>query len=274
MASKFSLGAAGFVLLATAGAAQAADVLPTIISTTPTAPATAGSTVALQLDASLEAWLDFGYPPGFSLVLGYVVDFQRPTGWSFELLGGGGFDIGLPLIGGMDLTARAYQTFSRATIGIYGYVGSSIPFGMYGYGVGWDLEVETGNVTIHNDNWLDLTGGLQLNDNTEVEFTVRDRVTISAGFYLGWDFPGLYADIHGRAEVDVGDFTPYIFAWWSPTDADFGAGVGVDVEHPIGTGPLSLIGNVELERWPGGTELSASIGIRFNRGEVNTPWWW
>jgi hypothetical protein len=276
MTSRFLFGAAGIVLLATAGAANAADALPTVITTTPAAPVAAGSNVALRIDTYLDMWLEFGYPPPeFGAEVDFVVDFQRPTGWSFELLGGGGFDFGLPLYGGTGITARAYQSFSRATIGIYGYVNTSIPFGNFGGGLGWDLEVQAGKVTIHNDNWLDIwSGGIGLNNSTELEFTVSDRVTVIGGVFVGYDFPGFYMDLSGRAKLDLGDFTPYVFAWWSPTTTNFGGGIGVDVEHQIGAGPLSLVGNAELYAYPGGRNFSMRIGVRYSRGDVNTPWWW
>ncbi len=73
----------------------------------------------------------------------------------------------------------------------------------------------------------------------------------------------------------MGDITPCIGGYWTPTGGDGGAFVGADLKRQVGARPFSLIGNVELRYAFGGAgALNASLRIRFSQGEVNTAKWW
>lgn len=267
MANRYLLGAAGLALLAATGAAHA---------TGPVAPAD-GAQIAVQVDKTLNTWFQAGFPPpDFWSATGAVIDFQNPAGWGFQIMGDAGFDIGLPIAGGWGGHLRAYRTFGNVTIGPYFLIHGSIPPGHYlDVGAGWDLEYRGGNFTVWNDNWFDFDGTFSLSNQILIQYAVTDQVKVETGMYVEFDGGGVFFDFEGAVRLELGGFTPFVSAYWSPSGAWGNVVAGVDFEHALGTGPFSLIGNAQIALQTGvGLTGGASIGIRYGQGTVNTPRWW
>lgn len=96
------------------------------------------------------------------------------------------------------------------------------------------------------------------------EFDVNDMLEIGA--WIEFDDDG-FDGVGAWAELDLGDIEPYVAAGFS-NPGSWGVWAGVDLEDQIGTGPYSLIGNVELGFAACcGPDFRASIGIQYKIGE-------
>lgn len=95
------------------------------------------------------------------------------------------------------------------------------------------------------------------------DFDVTDMLEIGAWIDFdedGFDGAGVWA------ELDLGNIEPYAGIWFDGP-GDFGMEIGADLDDQIGTGPYSLIGNVELEVGGCcGPAFNARIGIKYEIG--------
>lgn len=119
-----------------------------------------------------------------------------------------------------------------------------------------DFDVEFG-APVYFD--LDMGGGAELDVTERLTLEGWADIDLLGGFGVGFG---------GEATLHLGPISPFVYAnWYSAGGLGFGA--GLELEHPIGTGPLTLIGDAGVNIYPGGTpDYYASIGIRFNRGDA------
>ncbi|MCW5716854.1 MAG: hypothetical protein KIS68_03370 [Bauldia sp.] len=296
MTRKYLLGAAAVALFAATGAARAADVMPIVVSVTPTLPpVTVGPTVTVQLDTGT-----YGYwTPGFFYTGVYVsgeIDVKTAAGWGFNLIGYGGLDILPPPIGPYyyGLRAELYRIIGNAQVGFfvspYNFVPLDIEFGPtfryetdrfeyaheteINYNGAWQIEFDN-DITVHVNDRLDIEGyfdfsfsGAYLYFGIYAELEVNDRLTLE-GWADAYVSGGFGAGVGGRAQLDFGPLSPFVGANWYSMGG-VGVFAGVELEHQIGTGPFTLIGDAGVNWNPGGPPgFYASIGIRFNRGDKN-----
>ena len=271
MAKKHLLGAAGIALIAATVSAQAADVPPVTFTTTPVAPAATGPEITVEVVNSLRMGWPFGDPPSFGDFFAFDVDVKQASGWGYELAGYTGFGIRLPIEGLWGLLGRVYRSAGNLEVGAYGVVSGPIPFTAVGFGLGWDLEYQAGNLTVYNDNFFGFgAGGIQFIGNfTEVAVDVSERLTVAGQLDLGFSGGPISAILGAWAELDLGTFTPYVRTQWSLTSAFWDLGIGVAAEHAIGTGPFSLIASGEVRFGSGGAGVLTAIGIRYTQGDVD-----
>lgn len=143
-------------------------------------------------------------------------------------------------------------------------------FGRY-IDLGIDTEMKVNDrLTVHAWGNVDVEFGAPMSFDAyagaRAEFDVNDRLTVE-----GWGtidlVGGVGVGLGGEARLHLGPISPFVRAdWYSAGGLWLGA--GLELEHPIGTGPFTLIGDAGVERAPDGTpNYYASIGIRFNRGD-------
>ncbi len=261
MAKKYLLGAAGIALIAATSTANATG-LP--------APG-AGPNIAVQVDKTL----NLGWGPGGAGAFGltnFDAEVRAPSGWGFELEGYTGFDIALPISGGFFLAPRISKSFGDFQLSAYAIVAGSIPFGSHTFGLGWNVQYQAGHVTVLNDNTYGFIGGsiAFIGNTTRVKVDVNEQLSVGARLQLGFSGGPVNVSLGAWAQYDLGTIKPYIYASGSPTGGSWYGGIGLDLEHPIGTGPFSLIGGAELQYdSAGGPAFLSNIGIRYGMGEVD-----
>ncbi|MCW5714516.1 MAG: hypothetical protein KIT43_08410 [Bauldia sp.] len=293
MTRKYLLGAAAVALFATAGAARAADVMPIVVAVTPTvAPVVVGPTVTVQIEAG--TYLYFDPPSYWYLGTGFdgEVDVKSASGWGFHLYGGAGayfpgFGFGY---GGM---AELYRIIGNAEVGF--------AVGTGGINFGPTFRYETDRFEFAHQTYISYLGGgawdFELENLLEVQVNERLKIEAYSEFDFGFYGPdldvGIYADFEpndrlkiegwawadligspsagagGQATLNLGALSPYVggqVSYGMGLHLDFWA--GVELERPIGTGPLTLIGDAGVGMYLGGTpNFYAEIGIRYNFGD-------
>jgi hypothetical protein len=284
------LGAAAVALFAATGAARAADVMPIVVSVTPTVPpVVVGPTVTVQIEAG--AFLGYN-PPSLFLSAGLVgeVDVKTVSGWGFHLYGGASAYFGLGL--GYGVRAELYRIIGNAEVGFA--VTNGLSFGP-------TFRYETDRFEFAHETRIRYLGGGDWDFDFEnlLEVNVNDRLTIEAysEFEFGFFGPDLdveiYADFElndrftlegwvwadliggpgaggaGEVTLNLGALSPYVGA---AVYTGMGLGLefwaGVEFERQIGTGPFALTGDAGVELNLGGTPaFYAEIGIRYNLGD-------
>jgi len=149
-----------------------------------------------------------------------------------------------------------------------------LEFGAFGryldLGVGAEMKVND-RLTVHAWGNVDVVFGapiyFELNLGGAAELDVNDRLTVE-----GWAsidlFGGFGVGLGGEARLHLGPISPFVMADWY-SNGGLWVGAGLELEHPIGTGPFTLIGDAGVGLAIGGSpNYYASIGIRFNRGNV------
>lgn len=295
MSRKYLIGAAAVALVAAAGPARAADVMPIVVSVTPTvAPVVVGPMVTVEVTAG--PFLD--YDDLVDLYVGVQVfgevDVKTASGWGFNFQGAAGayFIPGFQF--GYGYRAELYRVIGNAEIGFfvqpYDFAPLGIDFGptfryetnrfefrhvtAVSYLGAWHVDFQN-DVMVHVNDRLDVGGnldfgfgtfGTQLGIRVDAEMDVTDRLTIE-----GWAWadllPAFNGGVGGQATLDFGALSPYVAAWVSPGGGTLVA--GVEIEHPIGTGPFTLVGGTAVNYVIGGgaPDFGAYVGIRFNRGD-------
>lgn len=274
MASRYLLlSAAGIALVAASGAAQAADIIPIMAPTVAVmdpGPVPTGPDVSIEISKWLDMYYEPGYPVDFETHLDFDIDILTASGWGFELIGGDWFELELPIYGGAGVTARVYRAFGDIEIGLLAGIGTSIPFGMgYGYGFGFDFSYEAEKLTVENETWFNFQGGggfQGFETDTTVTFDASEALSLNVGLLVSHYGSPSYYSVYGGVAYEIGDFTPYADIWWAPGFGEWGGDIGVDFEHQIGTGPLSLVANTEFDFGTYGRSFYAGIGIKFTRG--------
>jgi hypothetical protein len=199
-----------------------------------------------------------------------VIDFQNPGGWGFQFLGwyendlpGDDYEIG----------ARAYRTFGNLMVAPYVLIDGFASL-VDDVEPGVDFEYTAGRLMIYNDTYFHFDA-FHIHSDTRVKFAVIDQITVYGDFDLRiFEGPLEVEYLQIGVELDLGNITPYLRAH-TDLDGFCGIDLGVELERPIGTGPLTLLGEAELGYHPGdGFDLELSIGIRYSRGAANTPFWW
>jgi hypothetical protein len=294
MTTKYLLGVAAVALFATTGAARAADVMPIVVSVTPTvAPVVVGPAVTVQIEAG--AYLYFNPPSNWYVSAGFdgEVDVKSASGWGFHLFGGAGAYFAPGFGFGYGAIAELYRIIGNAEVGFAVGTGG-ISFGpTFRYetdrlefahqtairylGAGdWDfyfdnlLELQV-NDRVRIDAYSDFGFGFygpDLDIGIEVDFEPNDRLEIE-----GW----VWADLIGNPEVGAGGevkltlgaLAPYVGAQFEyGMGLDLGFWAGVELERQIGTGPFTLTGDAGVAMNLGGTpNFYAEIGIRYNIGD-------
>lgn len=125
MTSKYLLSAAGIALIAATGAAQAADISPTVAVMDP-GPVPTGPVVTIEIEKWLSMYYEPGNDPDFEADLDFDIDILTASGWGFELYGDAGVEIESPLNGGYDITGPS--TGSSATSNSAFSPASAAPF--------------------------------------------------------------------------------------------------------------------------------------------------
>lgn len=126
-------------------------------------------------------------------------------------------------------------------------------------------------LTIENYTWFGFGGGgiYGFNVDTWATFGVTEMLSLSAGVYVSHYGSPSYYELYAGAEYEIGDVTPYLDLWWSPSEGTWGGDVGLDFERQLGTGPFSLLANTEFDFGASGPDLYVGIGIKFTRGDVD-----
>lgn len=270
MAGKYLLGAAGVALFAAAstGAAQAADVMPIVVPVvTPVVVAPVGPTV----EFTLEKWVELGIYPGD----GYSIDvfgsadlkITAASGWGFQLIVEDELDFA-PFEVEFDVTGRVFRAMGNAEVGVYAGFGVEVPGGLDGYGFGFDFAYDSDRLTLESFVQANFNGGgfNFLDTETELTVHVNDRLDVYAGVDVETDFTGnpFLAGWAG-AQLSLGALSPYATVYFSNFDG-LEAELGVELEYQIGNGPLSLLGNAEVDFGFPGTRFFVAAGIRYAIG--------
>jgi hypothetical protein len=263
MAKKHLLGVAGIALIAATSTAQATAI---------PAP-TEGPNMAVQIDKTLNFGWAPGTPPELWTRLNFDAEIRGASGWGFELEGLTGFDVALPISGGFFLVPRVSRSFGDFQLGAYAIVTGSVPLvGGWGFGLGWNLEYNAGNLTVLNDNTFAFGGGglASVGNTTRVKFDVNEQLSVGGRLELGFSGGPTNVGLGAWAQLDLGTVKPYLHAFGSPTSGYWNGGIGLELEHQISTGPFSLIGAAEIQVDSSfGVGFLSNIGIRYSRGEVD-----
>jgi hypothetical protein len=297
-----------------------------VVATVPTVTVPApGRTVAIDVFAGAGLSIGNGYGLYLDAGIGGTIDVRSATGWGVRLEGGNVTQL-FPTFGGeVDGAVTLYRAFGPLELGVWAGGGFGYPSGGYGRGAGVsaNLEYEGPRIYINSENSLTLWPGVRLFSETEAEFDLTDRVTLSAylQFYgLGDWWSGVGIDVHATDRVEF--WSNLEFGWaglndieagvefkvtervrvWTEANFDFDPGlefdwldfgVGFDLtdeltlngviaiddspfafdyaevwaelDKPIGTGPLSLIGNLGVG-YEDAPYVWGNIGIRYKLG--------
>jgi hypothetical protein len=273
MTNRHRLGAAGAALLvaASAGTAQAADVMPIMVPVvTPVVAPPPGPVFAIRIDTGMVVDWYGGPNYDLSVINDITARVTLPSGWGFELLTGSRTHITAPVEFFGGLTGRVFRASGALEAGAYAGFGFGIPGGLGGYGFGADFEFDTDRLTVEGYVQANFFGGAFafLEGGADVTLHLTDRLDV----YLGGDLDnqmGLDGDVWAGAQIDFGAIAPYAGVWYA-FGGPIGAELGVELERPLGTGPFALIGEAEINFALGGGAFGfASIGIRFQRGEID-----
>jgi len=265
--------AAVFVaLIVASGAAGAADILPIIAATVPSPIAFASATgpqIAIEIDKTLSTDLDFDpFGIDFDTDLDFKIDIERSSGWGLTFFGNLGADIEIPLDAEYRFHVGVYRAMGNVVVGAYAGVHGDVPGGVDFFELGGDIEFSSGNLVVYNETWIEFDGSLFVWNNTEAEYNINERLLVGGAIELGFGGGPILVEIEAWAELDLGNITPYVFGSVVFPLGFFEVEFGIDLERPIGSGPFSLIGNLEFGVGTGGLDVDASIGIRYSRGDV------
>lgn len=277
--TKYLAGVAGFAMLALTTNAQAADVMPVVVPqvVAPVVVAPAGPDFGIEISAYATAYVPFADPWSIGVDLDIATHYIGARGFGFRLEGGTGTEV-YPNFGdgGFGGDVEVFKQFGNFEVGAMLQGGGGFPIGSGGYaeaGPYVRYSIEHGMLT------LDQTfsyifpvigaGNRYFSSETEVKVAVNDALELRAAFDLDRAMGGpFFAYLHVGAGYTIGPITPY-----AELEINFGdpmqTTLGVDLERQIGTGPLSLIGNAELQLSPTFRAASVSVGIRFNRGSTD-----
>ncbi|MCW5713026.1 MAG: hypothetical protein KIT43_00730 [Bauldia sp.] len=273
MTNRFFLSAAGAALFAaaSAGTAHAADVMPIVVPVvTPVVAPPPGPVYAIRIDTSLAVDWYGGAAYDLSVFKEITARVTLASGWGFEVLTGDRLYITPPVELYGSLTGRVFRVAGPLEVGAYAGFGYIVPGGIGGYGFGGDFEYDTDRVTVEGFVQANFFGGgfAFLEGGTETTLHLTDRLDVYFGVEVANQM-GISGDVWAGAQIDFGAIAPYAGIWYAfggPVGAEF----GVELEKPLGTGPFSLIGQAEINiALGGGASGFASIGIRFQRGEID-----
>lgn len=271
MTNRLLLSAAGAALLAavSVGTAQAADVMPIVVPTvTAVAAPPPGPVFAIRIDTGMTVNWYGGPNYDLSAFNEITARVTLPSGWGFEMLTGDRLYITPPVELYGSVTGRVFRVAGPLEVGAYAGFGFIVPGGIGGYGFGGDFEYDTDRMTVEGGLQANFQGGgfTFLEGAAELTLHATDRIDV----FFGGDFDttGLDNDLWAGARIDFGAIAPYAGVWYA-FGGGFGAEFGVDLAKPLGTSPFSLIGEAEINIAQGGAFGFASIGIRFQRGDID-----
>ena len=271
MKSNVLIGAAGFALLATAGAAQAADPLPIVAGATLPMVAEAESKVSIEISDTLNLRIQFGDPINIFKELDFDVEIESASGWNLEIEGNAGIGFQSPVVGfGGDVYGHFSRSIGGFEIGAFfeGGGGCTIPGGCGG-GVGgggfFAYEYENDRLLVRSELYALLFPGFDLWSWTELEFDVNDRLEIWAGLVLDlggfeWFEIGVEFDVNERllvgAELDFWSFTDWRIELWVDYDVndmfEIGAWIEFDDDGFNGIGAWAELDLGDIEPYVGG----------------------
>ncbi|MGV8840354.1 MAG: hypothetical protein ACWA6X_08630 [Bauldia sp.] len=277
--TKYLAGVAGIAVLALTTTAQAADVMPVVVPqvVTPVVVAPAGPDFGIEISAYATATFPFADPWSVGVDLDIVTHFIGARGFGFRLEGGTGIEV-YPGFGngGFGGDLEVFKQFGNFEVGAMLQGGGGFPIGSVGFaeaGPYVRYSMEHGMLTL--DQTFSFLfpvvsmGNRYFSSETEVTVDVNDNLELTADFQLDRPLGGpFFAYLSLGAAYTMGPLTPY-----AELQISFGDPMriilGADFERQIGTGPLSLIGNAQLQLSPTYREASVSVGIRFSRGNTD-----
>jgi len=229
----------------------------------------------------------------------FDIDVKSASGWGFAVEGAAGFGIWLPIDFGTGFDYRLYRSIGDLEVGVGGVVsagcGGPLPLscgGDFTFNGNLIVDHESGRLSVRSENFVWFFPGFDFYSNTELEFRATDRLRAVGGFefweignwsaYVGAEFDvteqleiwgaliidtGEFGFIRVGAELDLGMIDPYVAFYWRPGAWQIEA--GADLEKPLGTGPYSLVGdiNVRYSMPCCGLGFEAGFGIRYTIGD-------
>ncbi len=267
--SKFMLmtTVAGVALFA--GAAQAADVMPIVVPVVVATPAVVvpGPVYRIEIEADVATTDNGGVGTGLST----AIDVRTASGFGFklEVWGSAFFDSPAPVETDISALGRIYHTVgANGTVGIFGAVNRSGPMVSYDTTVGLDADLKRDGLFLSYTLAANFDAGgydgLQSILAVEVERGEHFRFN---SVVIGALPAGGPAVLIALTELgyQIGPVTPYVqvLGVVGPLSG-VGAAVGVDLELPIGDGPLTLTGGALVSLSLGGLGWEAYAGFELN----------
>lgn len=255
-----------------AGAAQAADIQPIVPVVVAPPIAVPGPVYAIEVRADVVA-STFG---GIESLLSTAIDVRTVSGWGFKLELSGFLELSPPPFES-DLTVlgRLYHTVgANGTVGIFGSVTrSSAADESVLIGLDADLVTDTTELTYILVADFGPTGYDGLQSILALELARREHLRVDVvAFAVLPAGGGLVALTVAEIGYQIGPVTPYVQLAAVYTGPFIGSvALGVDLELPVGSGPLTLTGGVLAGFGPGGFGWEANLGFELkpNDGPLN-----
>lgn len=273
MAGRYLLGVASVALFAMAstGSARAADVMPVVVPlVTPAVVVAAGP----KIEINSEHWLEIGIFPGngYDLVSYHDLDIKvtAASGVGFQFVTSGVIDNLAPFdIDDLTLAGRVFLSRGDAEIGVYAGLLAEIPGGIDFTAVGADFSIDNDRLELDTYVQANFDGGFDfLSAGVDLTVHATERLDLNAGGALSTDFGGggAFLEAWAGAQLDFGLLAPYAGVYVSNGMERFTAELGVELEHQIGNGPLSLLGYAEFDFGTFGPAIFAGVGIKYSIG--------
>lgn len=296
MTVRLLVGAASVALVAAAGTAQAADVMPVVVPMiTPVAVVSTGPDVEITIEALGQLYWDGG-PVYTGVGIAGEATIVTTSGWGVGV--GAGAFLGLTPSAGLEfygIGGRVFRQVGDFQVGFAAAV--DIGFMAPPFGFGTDIRYDNGPLSVLNQTYFRFSPGgfefwgiytdieyeadrLEFFQSLDVQFwgpgvafyaegdvnlQVRGPFHVFAGYDLETGpFPS-YFGVYGGVQLDLNGIKPYIHPWWE-NDGDFGLDIGVDIERQIGNGPFSLVGWSEFTIANYGWDYEMAIGFRYEIG--------
>lgn len=259
--------------LASAGAAEAADVMPIVVpAVTPAVVPPPGPAVSLKVDTGIEVAYVFGTQT-FDAGVGNAIDFKvvSASGWGMEVITDAVTAIVVPIEFDADVTTRLFRATGPIELGAHATFEFGVPGGLDGYGFGADIAYEGDLLTLEAEAGAAFLPGFGFNAYTaiaEITAHLGDRLDLYAGADFMTDLIVTAVNAWAGARLDLGVVAPYAGIDHREGPNGWSANVGIDIEKQIGTGPFSLIGYTEARFGFFGPTALGGIGLRFSRGAV------
>ncbi len=253
-----------------AGAAQAADIQPILVPVVVAQPVVVpGPVYAIEIQGDVVT----GTGGGIDTRLITAIDARTASGWGFklELSGLLEFDSPAPVESEISVLGRLYHTVgANGTVGVFGSVtrsnvaDESVTFG-------FDADLVTDRMDLVYTLAADFgpTGYDGLLSILAIEMERGDHLRFDgAGLVVLPAGGGVVAVALAQLGYQLGPVTPYVQVAAIVTGSFTGvAAIGVDLELPIGDGPLTLTGGVLAGFGPGGFGWEATVGFEVNPNE-------
>lgn len=268
--------AAAMALAAGAGAAQAADVMPIVVPVVVVPPVVVpGPIYRVEIEAGVVTGRDFGDTDPLAYNAGAVsaVDVRTASGFGFKLETTGNLYFEgspPPLPADASILGRIYHTIGdHGTVGVFATTSWNNYGPPGGHLFGIDADFDNDTLWVNYSLGVGFTPGSGYDGIQSILASrlERDRLVVRNLTLAALPAAGTVALVTlSEVGYKFGPVTPYVQFALGAVGGGFSAsaGVGADLELPVGDGPLTITGGVFAQFGPGGFDWEATAGMELN----------